>query len=85
SPSAAKLLNGTYAATGRTVPELVYNMTGKGLLFAPATPGNDAPYYALQSALVSYAAGSESNHGFRETFDPFIQAPKKSFADIPPP
>jgi hypothetical protein len=85
SPSAAKLLNGTYAATGRTVPELVYNMTGKGLLFAPATPGNDAPYYALQSAMVSYAAGGETNHGFRETFDPFIQAPKKSFADIPPP
>ena len=34
SPSAAKLLNGTYAASGGTVPELVYNMTQKGLKFA---------------------------------------------------
>jgi hypothetical protein len=85
SPSAAKFLNGTYAATGRTVPELVYNMTAKGLRFAPATPGNDAPYYALQSALVSFAAGAESNNGFRATFDPLVQAPKKSFANIPPP
>ncbi len=46
SPSAAKYLDGTFAATGRNVPELVYNMTSKGLAFAPATPGNDAPYFA---------------------------------------
>jgi hypothetical protein len=85
SPNAGKLLNGTYAATGRNVPELVYNMTSKGLRFAPATPGNDAPYYALQTALVSFAAGAESNHGFRETFDPLVQAPKKNFTNLPPP
>src|SRR5436190_23204136 len=85
STGAARLLNGTYAATGRTVPELVYNMISKGLKFAPATPGEEAPYYALQSALVSFAAGAESNNGFRATFDPLVQAPRKSFANLPAP
>jgi hypothetical protein len=80
SPSAGKLLNGVYAATGRNVPELVYNMTTKGLKFAPATPGVDAPYYSLQSALSSYAAGAENSPAFRVTFDPFIQPQKKNFA-----
>jgi hypothetical protein len=80
SPSASRLLNGTYAATGRTVPELVYNMTMKGLKFAPANPGQEAPYFALQSALVSFAAGAESNSGFRATFDPLVQAPRKDFS-----
>ncbi len=83
SPNVAQFLNGTYAATGRTVPELVYNMTSKGLKFAPAVPGNDAPYFALQSALVSFAAGATSNEGFRATFDPLLQAPKKSFINLP--
>jgi hypothetical protein len=84
SPSAPKFLNGTYAATGRTVPELVYNMTAQGLKFAPATPGNEAPYYGLQNALVSFAAGAESNSGFRATFDPLVQAAKKSYINLPP-
>jgi hypothetical protein len=85
SPSAAKFLNGAYAATGRTVPELVYNMTSKGLKFAAATPGNEAPYYGLQNDLVSFAAGAESNQGFRATFDPLVQAPKKSYINLPAP
>jgi hypothetical protein len=79
-PSATKLLNGTYAATGRSVPELVYNMMSKGLRFAPANPGVEAPYYALQNALSSFAAGAESSSGFRATFDPLVQAPKKDFS-----
>jgi hypothetical protein len=61
SPNAAKLLDGTYAATGRTVAELVHNMVTKGLRFAPATPGNEASYFALQGALVSFVVGAESN------------------------
>jgi hypothetical protein len=79
SPSAAKFLNGTYRAEGRDVPELVYNMTSKGLKFAPAIPGGEAPYFALQNALVGFAAGAESGNGFSTTFDPFMQASKKSF------
>lgn len=84
SPSAAKFLNGTYAATGRNVPELVYNMTSKGLKFAPANPGNDAPYWALQNAMVAYGAGAESNKGFRATFDPIVQKPRKDYTNLPP-
>jgi hypothetical protein len=80
SPSANKLLNGDYAAVGRTVPELVYNMMSKGLMFAPATPGVEAPYYALQNALTSFAAGAENSPAFRVTFDPFIQPAKKDFS-----
>src|SRR5262249_49720618 len=38
SPSAARLLNGSYAARGHSVAELVQNMTSSGLRFAPATP-----------------------------------------------
>jgi hypothetical protein len=84
SPTASKFLTGAYRAEGRTVPELVYNMTSKGLRFAPATPGDNAPYFGLQSALVGFAAGAESNHGFRATYDPFVQPPKKSFQNLPP-
>ena len=73
-PGAARLLDGTYAATGGTVAELVLNMTSSGLRFAPATPGNEAPYFALHSALVAFAAGDETG-GFRATFDPFVQPP----------
>jgi hypothetical protein len=80
SPNAAQFLDGTFAASGRDVPELVANMTSRGLRFAPATPGNEAAYFGLQNALVSFAAGAESNQGFRATFDPLVQAPRKDFS-----
>lgn len=57
-PSAPQYFNGNFTAQGRTVQELVENMTQKGLMFAPCDPGNEAPYFALQNALVAYASGN---------------------------
>jgi hypothetical protein len=45
---ATKFANGTYSAKGGTVQELVKNMKNQGLRFAPATPGDEASYLALQ-------------------------------------
>jgi hypothetical protein len=53
-PEAAKLMAGEYAARGRSVEELVKNMTASGLRFAPALPGQEAAYAALHRALASY-------------------------------
>ncbi len=64
-PGASKFLNGTYAARGRTVQELVRNMSRQGLRFAPASPGSEPAYRALYNALVSYATGAETASGSR--------------------
>jgi hypothetical protein len=64
-PNAAKLLSGTFAAKGRTVEELVRNMTQQGLLFAAGAPGTEPAYRSLHSAMVSYAAGAQQAPGFR--------------------
>jgi hypothetical protein len=69
-PGAAKVLDGSYAARGRTVPELVENMTGQGLTFAPATLGHEAAYYALQNAMVAYARGSQTDTAFQNRMAP---------------
>ena len=54
-PNVSNYFTGKYQATGNTVAELVQNMVGRGLTFAPAAPG-DEPYYtaALHAMLVSY-------------------------------
>jgi hypothetical protein len=64
-PAAAKLLDGTFAARGRTVPELVQQMTGQGLEFAPALSGTEPAYFGLQNAFTVYAAGAQSSPGFQ--------------------
>lgn len=64
-PYASKLLSGAYAATGNSVPELAINMSQKGLKFAPATPGNEAPYFGLYSQMVVYAGGATDSKAFR--------------------
>jgi hypothetical protein len=64
-PGAGKFLNGTYAARGRTVQELVENMSKEGLKFGPAIPGGEQAYFSLHRAMVSYAAGAENGPGFR--------------------
>lgn len=64
-PNASKMLAGTYAPTGNTVGELAVNMSQKGLKFAPATPGNEAPYYGLYSQMVTYAGGATDSKAFR--------------------
>lgn len=51
---ASSYVTGKYAARGRTVKELVANMTNEGLIFAPAAPGEQSYYTALHSAMVRY-------------------------------
>lgn len=53
-PEAVKLMAGEYAARGRSVEELVKNMTTSGLRFAPALPGQEPAYAALHRALAAY-------------------------------
>jgi hypothetical protein len=58
-PDAKNFLDGTFAARGRTVPELIKNMAG--LNFAAAVPGNEAAYVALHRALASAAIAAGTN------------------------
>ncbi len=51
-PDAANYINGKYAAKGKTVADLVKNMSG--LQFAPATPGSERAYKELYEQLVAY-------------------------------
>ncbi len=44
-----------FAASGKTVQELVNYMTDRGLEFAPATPGDEDAYHAAHAALVTYS------------------------------
>jgi hypothetical protein len=60
-PDAARFFNGSYAAHGNNVPELVNNMMDQGLTFAPATPGEDASYFALHNDFVSYVRSAQGN------------------------
>jgi hypothetical protein len=56
-PSVSKYLNSGWAAKGRTVAELVDNMTREGLNFAPATPGDEPAYMSLYYSLRAFEAG----------------------------
>jgi hypothetical protein len=69
-PGASQFLNNNVAAQGRTVDELVMNMTSNGLRFAPATVGREAAYFALQSAFTTFAAGAQNGSGFRMQVPP---------------
>jgi hypothetical protein len=51
-PDASNYVNGKYAAKGKTVADLVKNMSG--LQFAPATPGSEQAYKDLYEKLVAY-------------------------------
>jgi hypothetical protein len=64
-PSARQILGGGYAATGRTVDELVQNMARQGLQFAPATPGDESAYHALYTAMSSFTAAATNESAFR--------------------
>jgi len=66
-PGTSKMLSGAYRPKGRSVPEVAYSMTSQGLQFAPATVGEEAPYYALHSAFVSYARAVQAGRGFQVT------------------
>jgi hypothetical protein len=57
-PNAGKFLTGVYAAKGKTVAELIDNLTRiQGLQFAPASPGDEAAYRVLYRAFQAYDAG----------------------------
>lgn len=64
-PGAKTALGGGLRPQGRTVGELVYDMTSKGLKFAPATPGDEAAYVALHNAMAQYTLGVQSSYGFQ--------------------
>jgi hypothetical protein len=77
-PGTRRVLDGSYAAHGNNVPELVNNMTSKGLVFAPANPGNEAAYQALNTAFVAYLSSALSASGFQMRFnaprtDPWVK------------
>jgi hypothetical protein len=55
-PNAAFFLNGTWAAKGATVAEMVTDMETNGLKFAPATDGDEPFYTALYRSLLNYDA-----------------------------
>jgi hypothetical protein len=57
-PGAGNYFNGTFAARGDTVQQLVSNMAAQGLQFAAAAPGEEAAYLALQRAMAAYASGT---------------------------
>lgn len=59
SPDAVNYFNNKYAASGKTVGDLVKNMGG--LRFAPATPGEEKAYHELYNALLTYFYGAQSS------------------------
>jgi hypothetical protein len=59
-PNAANYFNQTWAAKGANVAELVRYMTDKGLVFAPAVPGDADCYRALYQALQAFDTGMNS-------------------------
>lgn len=63
-PDAAKFFDGTYAAKGQNVPELVAYMTEQGLKFAPASPGGEAAYRSLHSSFTGYVRTTQAATGF---------------------
>jgi len=62
----AKFLNNEYAARGKTVGELIQDMSSLGLRFAPAVSGNEAAYNALYHGLVAYDLDLARKAGSRE-------------------
>jgi hypothetical protein len=76
-PNVARFFDGTYAARGNTIPELVDYMTANGLTFGPATSGVEQPYFALHNAFVSYTRSAQSGGGFQSQNAPPPQLQKQ--------
>lgn len=53
----AKFFDRTYEARGKTAADLFEYMTKNGLVFAPATPGDEAAYRTMYSILAAYDEG----------------------------
>jgi len=57
-PNVVNYFNNTWIARGRTVSDLISTMNKReGLLFAPASPGDEAAYRSLYYALRAFEAG----------------------------
>jgi len=56
-PNVAHFFDRKYEARGKTVGDLVDYMSKNGLRFAPAVPGDEAAYRALQTFLAAYDDG----------------------------
>jgi hypothetical protein len=60
-PKVINHFNGKWVARGRDVTDLVARMTKEGLVFAPATPGDESAYNTLYLALRNYEAALNSS------------------------
>jgi hypothetical protein len=69
-PNAAQFLNGSMAAQGNTVPELVQAMSFNGTTFAPGNPGSEAAYRSLHDSFVSYIRTAQAASGFQPRMRP---------------
>jgi hypothetical protein len=56
-PNAKRMFSNSWLASVNTVGDLMSQMNGQGLRFAPATSGGEAAYNALYRAMISYDAG----------------------------
>jgi hypothetical protein len=74
-PTSQRFLDGTYTAQGRTVPELCYNMTQKGLMFTACNPGDENVYNAMHSMFAAYTTSAQSAAGFHVQYAPPRSAP----------
>ena len=70
APASQRFLDGSYAAKGRTVTELVDYMTKNGLSFAGANPGDEAVYQALHDLFVAYTTSAQAAAGFQVRYNP---------------
>jgi hypothetical protein len=59
-PNAKKYFNNNWIGKTKNVAELVKHMSSEGLTFAPATPGDEAAYNALYTALRSFDSSLSS-------------------------
>lgn len=58
---ASHYFNGKYKAKGKTVAELIDNMTKLGLRFAPAVAGDESAYVALHRLLATFDVTANSS------------------------
>jgi hypothetical protein len=74
-PSASKYLTGMFSARGNSVAELVQNMNGSGLRFAPGLPGDESYYRVVHAAMVAYVGSQAmlSAQGPRRPPNPYQQ------------
>ena len=68
TPDAGNYFTGKYVARGKTVGELVKNMSG--FKFAPAAPGEEKAYQELYQDLRTYYNGMQSGASAREVTTP---------------